>query len=83
MTEGTASFTEAEWRTWPPGSSCRISALSASTRPTARRRATVVSGSYVMLSSSTLRKATSVSGGPGLPGRPRLVWPEDAASANT
>src|SRR6266849_4555993 len=64
MTEGTASLSEAECSTSPDDSLCRISAFSARTRPTARCRQTVVRGSYVMLSSSTLRKATSQAGPP-------------------
>src|SRR6266704_613995 len=64
MTEGTASFTEAECNMSPDDSLCNMSAFSAKTRPTARCRQTVVRGSYVMLSSNTLRKATSQAGPP-------------------
>src|SRR6266487_4059139 len=64
MTEGTASLTDAECNISPDDSLCKISAFSAKTRPTARCRQTVVRGSYVMLSSNTLRKATSQAGPP-------------------
>src|SRR5437868_14148377 len=50
-----ASATVAACRTAPAASSCTTSALPPSTRHTARRRPTVVSGSYVTLSSSTRR----------------------------
>src|SRR6266487_1023692 len=50
-----ASTTEVDRSSVPPASSWTTSALSPSTRHTARRRPTVVSGSYVTLSSSTRR----------------------------
>src|SRR5579862_3719066 len=57
MTDGVTSRTEAACNTAPPVSSCTTSALPPSTRHTARRKPTVVSGSYVTLSSSTRRTA--------------------------
>ena len=58
LTEGAATVTLAECNSSPP-LSWTTSALPQSTRHTARRRPTVVSGSYVTLSSSTRRTGTS------------------------
>src|SRR6516225_11782037 len=55
MTEGMTSTSEVERNKAPSESSCTTSALSPSTRHTARRRPTVVRGSYVTLSSNTRR----------------------------
>src|SRR5215469_16717477 len=55
MTDGIASTSDAERSIVPPTSSCTTSAFSPSTRHTARRRPTVVRGSYVTLSSNTRR----------------------------
>src|SRR5215467_4483397 len=55
MTDGIASTNEAERSSVPPASSWTTSAFSPSTRHTARRRPTVVRGSYVTLSSNTRR----------------------------
>ena len=57
-------------KTSPEVSLCTIFAFSASTSPTARCRQTVVGGSSVMLSSSTLRNATSQLGHPLAAGAP-------------
>src|SRR5215472_15649097 len=55
MTEGMTSTSDVERNKAPSESSCTTSALSPRTRHTARRRPTVVSGSYVTLSSNTRR----------------------------
>src|SRR5215469_4356617 len=55
MTDGIASTNDAERSSVPPSSSWTTSAFSPRTRHTARRRPTVVRGSYVTLSSSTRR----------------------------
>src|SRR5215510_7366548 len=80
MTDGIASTNEAERSSVPPASSWTISAFSPSTRHTARRRPTVVRGSYVTLSSSTRRTPASrlvrhakdsLTGAAGRPQQPR------------
>src|SRR5215470_1458998 len=55
MTEGMTRTSDVERNKAPSESSCTTSAFSPSTRHTARRRPTVVRGSYVTLSSSTRR----------------------------
>src|ERR1700679_662056 len=59
MTDGVVKVTDAECRVAPAVSSWTTSAFPLSTRHTARRSPTVVSGSYVTLSSRTLRTPTS------------------------
>src|SRR5713101_3089939 len=54
-----ARTTEVERSKLPSASSCTTSAFSPSTKHTARRRPTVVNGSYVTLSSSTRRTPAS------------------------
>ncbi len=59
ITEGAGSRVVAECSSMPSASACSTSAFSPSTRQTARCKPTVVSGSYVMLSSNTRRTYTS------------------------
>ena len=74
ITDGVARTIDEERSKAPSASSCTTSAFSPSTRHTARRRPTVVNGSYVTLSSKTRRTPASCPVcKPGVPVKPGVL----------